>query len=85
MSGCTAGLLMSDPGATNVIASRARTLEEVARSPADLREYLATRCRELLGIRDFSNYLPGLIADDLSLTLTDEVLQRLRAIATAQG
>jgi predicted nucleotidyltransferase len=69
----------------NVIASRTRILEEVAHSPADLRGYLAVRCRELLAIPDFSNYLPGLISDDSSLTLTDEVLERLQVIAKAQG
>ena len=69
----------------NVFASRTRILDEVAHSPADLRGYLADRCRELLTIPDFSNYLPGLISDDSSLTLTDEVLERLRVIAKAQG
>jgi predicted nucleotidyltransferase len=69
----------------NVIASRTRILEEVAHCPADLRGYLAVRCGELLAIPDFSNYLPGLISDDSSLTLTDEVLERLRVIANAQG
>jgi predicted nucleotidyltransferase len=69
----------------NVIASRTRILDEVAHSPADLRGYLAVRCRELLAIPDFSNYLPGLISDDSSLTLTDEVLERLQVIAKAQG
>jgi predicted nucleotidyltransferase len=69
----------------NVIASRTRILEEVAHSPADLRGYLADRCRELLAIPDFSNYLPGLISDDSSLTLTDEVLERLQVIAKTQG
>ena len=65
----------------NVIASRTRILEEIAHSPPDLRGYLAGRCRELFAIPDFSNYLPGLIADDPSLTLTDEVLERLQVIA----
>ena len=69
----------------NVIASRTRILEEVAHSPADLRGYLADRCRKLLAIPDFSNYLPGLISDDSSLTLTDEVLERLQVIAKTQG
>jgi predicted nucleotidyltransferase len=69
----------------NVFASRTRILDEVAHSPADLRGYLADRCRELLTIPDFSNYLPGLISDDSSLTLTDEVLERLQVIAKAQG
>lgn len=69
----------------NVIASRARIVEEVAHSPADLREYLAARRGELVAIPDFSNYLPGLISDDSSLALTDEVLQRLQVIAKAQG
>jgi hypothetical protein len=69
----------------NVIASRARILEEVAHSPADLRRYLAARCHELLAIPDFSNYLPGMISDDSSLTVTDQVLERLRVIAKAQS
>lgn len=69
----------------NVIASRTRILDEVAHSPADLRAYLAVRCCELLAIPDFSNYLPGLIADDSSLTLTDHVFERLQVIAKAQG
>jgi hypothetical protein len=34
---------------------------------------------------DFSNYLPGLLSDDSSLALTDEVLERLQAIAKDQG
>jgi len=69
----------------NVIASRTQILEEIAHSPADLRGYLAARCRELLAMPDFSNYLPGLLSDDSSLALTDEVLERLQAIVKAQG
>jgi len=69
----------------NVIASRTQILEEVGHSPADLRGYLAVRCRELLAIPDFSNYLPGLISNDSSLTMTDAVLERLQVIAKAQG
>jgi predicted nucleotidyltransferase len=69
----------------NVVASRTQILEEVGHSPADLRGYLAVRCRELLAIPDFGNYLPGLISDDSSLTMTDEVLERLQVIAKAQG
>jgi predicted nucleotidyltransferase len=64
----------------NVIASRTHMLDEIAQSPADLRAYLADRCRDLLAIPDFGNYLPGLIQDDSYGEQTDEVLERLRTI-----
>jgi predicted nucleotidyltransferase len=64
----------------NVIASRAQIVEEVQRSPAELRTYLANRSGELLAIRDFGNYLPGLIQDDSYGEQTEEVLERLQTI-----
>jgi predicted nucleotidyltransferase len=69
----------------NVIASRTQILEEITRSPADLRAYLADRCRDLLAIADFSNYLPGLIQDDSYGEKSDEVLERLQTIAELPG
>lgn len=65
----------------NVIANRTQILEEIAQSRADVRGYLADRCRELLAIPDFSDDLPGLVQDDSSGELTDRVLERLHAIA----
>lgn len=46
----------------NVIDGRSNLLNEIATSPADLREYLAQRCGELLETPLFEDYLPGLIA-----------------------
>ena len=67
----------------NVIASRTQILDEIADSPAELRTYLADRCRELLSRPDFSSYLPGLILGESPEAQTDEVLDRLQAIADA--
>lgn len=64
----------------NVVAGRAQLLEEIARSSLELRRYLAGRCRDLLAMRDFEYYLPGLIQDDSSGDQSDLVLKRLRAI-----
>ena len=64
----------------NVVASRSQLLDEIAQSPAELRDYLATRCRDLLAVPDFSNYLPGLIQDDSLAQQTDRVLAYLQAI-----
>jgi predicted nucleotidyltransferase len=64
----------------NVIASRARIVEEVHASPADLREYLATRCRRLVEHPDLEGYLPGMLLDDSNLELTDRVMSRLKAM-----
>jgi hypothetical protein len=47
----------------NVIASRARIVEEVRTSATDLRQYLAVRCRQLLEQPDLEGYLPGLLLD----------------------
>ena len=64
----------------NVIAGRAQLLEEIAQSSMELRRYLAGRCSDLLAMRDFEYYLPGLIQDDASGEQSDLVLERLRAI-----
>jgi len=65
----------------DVIASRAQLPQEIARSPEELRAYLAHQSRELLAIPDFVNYLPGLILNTSSPRLTDEVLECIGAIA----
>jgi predicted nucleotidyltransferase len=65
----------------NVIASRRQILHEIATSPMELRGYLARRCHELLAMRDFSDYLPGLILDVGSPPQSDRVLGYLREIA----
>jgi predicted nucleotidyltransferase len=64
----------------NVIAGRAKLPEEIEQSSADLRRYLADRCRDLMAMRDFEYYLPGLIQDDTSGPQSDFVLERLRTI-----
>lgn len=64
----------------NVVAGRAQLFEEVAQCSVELREYLAKQCRELLAMRDFEYYLPGLVQDDPSGAQSDLVLERLRAI-----
>lgn len=64
----------------NVVAGRGQLLEEVGESPAELRQYLARQCRDLMAMRDFEYYLPGLIQDDTSLEQSALVLERLRAI-----
>jgi hypothetical protein len=62
----------------NVIASRARIVEEVRTSATDLRQYLAVRCRQLLEQPDLEGYLPGLLLDTSNSGLTDLVMSRLR-------
>lgn len=64
----------------NVVAGRVQLLEEVAQSPAELRHYLARQCGDLMAMRDFEYYLPGLIQDETSGEQSDLVLERLRAI-----
>lgn len=67
-----------------VLASRVRILEEIHESPLELQNYLAERCRGLLALRDFENYVPGLVGEDSNGDPTALVLQRLREI-TAIG
>ena len=62
----------------NVIASRARIVEEMRTSASNLRLYLAARCRQLLQQPDLEGYLPGLLLDRSNLGLTDLVMSRLR-------
>ncbi len=64
----------------NVIANRESILEEIRNSPLELRAGLAQQCSELLELRDFDNYLPGLVLDGTAQQ-ADLVFARLRAIA----
>jgi predicted nucleotidyltransferase len=64
----------------NVVASRARIVEEVLAGPQELRDYLAARCRQLVDHPDLEGYLPGLLLGNSDLELTDMVIARLRAI-----
>lgn len=65
----------------NVVANRARIVEEVRAAPPELRQCLAAACRELLEHPDFADYLPGLLLDDSNLELTDLAIARLQAMA----
>jgi predicted nucleotidyltransferase len=67
----------------NVVAGRQQLLDEIAQCPEELRRYLAHSCREMLAMRDFDYWLPGLIQDDSYGEQSDLVLERLRAIAEA--
>lgn len=65
----------------NVLAGREQVVEEIRQSTTELRHYLAEQCRELLAMRDFEYYLPGLIQDDTSAEQSGLVLERLHSIA----
>lgn len=69
----------------NVVAGREQLAEEIRQSSLELRRYLAQQCRELLAMRDFEHYLPGLIQDDSSGERSDLVLELLRAIEEMGG
>lgn len=67
----------------NVIDGRSSLLNEIAASRTDLREYLATRCRELLATPLFADYLPGLIASgEDQADRAQWVYERIQAIAS---
>jgi predicted nucleotidyltransferase len=66
----------------SVIDGRAELVDEIAASADELRTYLAARCAGLLAIRDFMNYLPGLVAQDETLSARmATVAERLQNIA----
>lgn len=66
----------------NVIDGRDQMLDEVAQAPAELRQYLAARCADLLATANFADYLPGHLQDDSSGERTDRVLERLQMIVS---
>lgn len=66
----------------NLVEGRPELSEEVARAPADLRTYLAERCKELLARPDFADALTGMIVpDDALAERVQIVLQRLTLLA----
>lgn len=65
----------------NVVASRARVVEEVRVAPPELQEFIVACFRQLLDHPDLEGYLPGLLLDDSNLQLTDLVIARLRAMS----
>ena len=67
----------------NVVDGRPQLVDEIARAVPELRTYLAGKAVRLLGMPDFSNYLPGLVVQDE--TLPDRVAtvaSRLKQIAS---
>lgn len=65
----------------NVIAGRNELLGEIEHSSPELRAYLAQECGKLLAMRDFADYLPGLVGDyDSPAWKAELVLERLQAI-----
>jgi predicted nucleotidyltransferase len=65
----------------NVIVGREELLDEIERSDPELRGYLAAEFGKLLAMRDFADYLPGLVLDgDSPAWKADFVLERLQAI-----
>ena len=69
----------------NVIDGRAELLDEIAIETPALRAYLGQRCADLLATPHFSNYLPGLLAQDETLaqrvTAATSRLQTIAAFA----
>jgi predicted nucleotidyltransferase len=65
----------------NVIAHRARIVEEAQASAPELQKYLAVRCRRLAEHPDLEGYLPGLLLDASNLEFTDRVIARLHAMS----
>ena len=66
----------------NVLDGRPELPGEAAAAPAELRAYLAVRCRDLLATPNFMDFLPGMIFPDESLAERVLVLaQRLQQIA----
>jgi predicted nucleotidyltransferase len=67
----------------NVIDGRPSLLNEIAVSSIELREYLAVRCRDLLAVPSFADYLPGLLAPgDDQADRAELVTERIQAIAS---
>lgn len=67
----------------NILDGRPQLFAEIERSVPELRAYLAEKAVRLLGMPDFSNYLPGMVVQDE--TLPDRVATvagRLEQIAS---
>ena len=63
-----------------VIDGRETLLEEIARSPRDLRDYLAKAAQSLLAESRFLDVLPGFVLDSERVPI---IRERLAAIASA--
>ena len=64
-----------------VIEGREQLLDELARAPADLREYLAEAAGKLLGNERFIEVLPGYVpSDPISQRRIPIILERLRRL-----
>jgi predicted nucleotidyltransferase len=67
----------------NILDGRPQLIGEIERAVPELRAYLAEKTARLLGMPDFSNYLPGMVVQDE--TLADRVATvaaRLKQIAS---
>jgi predicted nucleotidyltransferase len=67
----------------NILDGRPQLIAEIERAVPELRAYLAEKTARLLGMPDFSNYLPGMVVQDE--TLADRVATvaaRLKQIAS---
>ena len=65
-----------------VIDGREEIAREVAASPADVRTYVASELRHLLGVQAFVDALSGfLLPDSASQSRRPALLRRLRALA----
>lgn len=69
----------------NVIDGRPELPGEIRDATEELRIYLANKCAALLSLPNFTNYLPGLVAQDETLAQrVATVAARLQAIASLQ-
>ncbi|OIQ78338.1 hypothetical protein GALL_399540 [mine drainage metagenome] len=67
----------------SVIEGRPELPLEIAGVTDHLRDYLADKCRALLSMPDFKNYLPGMVFQDVTLSeRVAAVLARLQDIAS---
>lgn len=67
----------------NILDGRPQLIDEIERAVPELRTYLAEKAMRLLDMRDFRNYLPGMVVQDE--TLPDRVAMvaaRLEQIAS---
>ncbi len=66
----------------NVVEGRPEIVAELASCPCELRSYLSQRCRELLAMPNFMDYLPGMIFPDESLSVrVTNVARRIALMA----
>ncbi len=69
----------------NVVDGRPELTSEIRGSTDELQIYLSDKCAALLALPNFTNYLPGLVAQDETLAQrVATVAARLQAIASLQ-